>query len=204
MEPSAQSFVVDPVCGMDIDPTHSVATRSHDGETYYFCASTCRERFDAAPAVYLDRLTPASPHPSRLLYTALKTLRTHFANRRSQSDDQPPLSPLEWDIISMLGEQGACKMREVAAACETAMSTLTGVVDRLIAKDLLQRHQSTTDRRVVLVSLSETGRALYQDHLESDMQQVLTMLDALEPDEQHTFVQLMHQSVNALSHPIRL
>ncbi len=199
MKPTVPSPVHDPVCGMDIDPARAVATSTHDSTTYYFCALTCQERFDATPATYLQRLVPASPLPSRLLYSALQSLHANFANRRSQPNDQPSLPPLEWEIMSTLGEQGACKMREVATACETAMSTLTGLIDRLIAKGLVQRHHSTTDRRVVLVSHSDKGQMRYQEHLEADMQQVLTMLEALEPDEQHTFVHLMHKSVNALT-----
>ncbi len=50
--------VRDPVCGMTVDPA---ATRHHSryaGDTYHFCSSRCRERFDADPARYL------SPAPS--------------------------------------------------------------------------------------------------------------------------------------------
>ena len=44
--------VVDPVCGMKIDPTDAAATRDHDGTTIYFCSTHCAEAFDADPARY--------------------------------------------------------------------------------------------------------------------------------------------------------
>ncbi|GAB3333400.1 heavy metal translocating P-type ATPase [Marilutibacter aestuarii] len=46
--------VIDPVCGMAVDP----ATRPHgatfEGETYHFCSDRCRQKFEADPARYLD------------------------------------------------------------------------------------------------------------------------------------------------------
>lgn len=45
--------VVDPVCGMAVDPERAAAagrTSEHEGATWYFCADECKRRFDAAPA----------------------------------------------------------------------------------------------------------------------------------------------------------
>lgn len=194
-----QSIRHDPVCGMDIDAAHAAATYQHAGVTYYFCALTCHERFAAAPGHYIVSAGPPASHPSRRLYTALRTLRTRFDDTRAHPARGSLLTASEWDVLCLLGERGACRMREVASACHAAMSTMTGIVDRLVAKALVQRQHSATDRRVVLVSLTHAGRDTYQKGLEADMQLVLTMLEALEPDDQRTFVTLMHKSVHALS-----
>lgn len=42
----------DPVCGMEIDPKEAVATRVHDGRTFYFCSQNCVDQFDADPHRY--------------------------------------------------------------------------------------------------------------------------------------------------------
>ncbi|MGK2964705.1 MAG: YHS domain-containing protein [Tepidiformaceae bacterium] len=39
----------DPVCGMDIDPENAAAQAQYQGKTYYFCAESCRNEFDANP-----------------------------------------------------------------------------------------------------------------------------------------------------------
>ncbi|WP_454852380.1 YHS domain-containing protein [Promicromonospora soli] len=44
--------VVDPVCGMTIDPKTAAATREHDGVTFYFCSAGCAAAFDADPHRY--------------------------------------------------------------------------------------------------------------------------------------------------------
>jgi len=36
----------DPICGMTVDLSAPVATRSRDGQTFYFCSLRCAERFD--------------------------------------------------------------------------------------------------------------------------------------------------------------
>ncbi|VWC92206.1 heavy metal translocating P-type ATPase [Burkholderia contaminans] len=37
----------DPVCGMQIDTEKAAATEVVHGETYYFCSSSCHEKFQA-------------------------------------------------------------------------------------------------------------------------------------------------------------
>ena len=44
--------VVDPVCGMTINPETAADSREVDGVTYYFCSAHCAATFDADPARY--------------------------------------------------------------------------------------------------------------------------------------------------------
>src|SRR4051812_33650153 len=44
---------VDPVCGMTVDPRHPRGgSHAVGGETFYFCAETCRRKFAADPGKY--------------------------------------------------------------------------------------------------------------------------------------------------------
>ena len=43
----------DPVCGMAVEAAKAAAASIHDGKTYYFCASACKDAFDADPAKYV-------------------------------------------------------------------------------------------------------------------------------------------------------
>ena len=56
-DPSATPVegVVDPVCGMTIDPSDAVGHVDHKGQTYYFCAESCLEQFRENPEQFLDR-----------------------------------------------------------------------------------------------------------------------------------------------------
>ena len=45
----------DPVCGMDIDPDTAALKTDHNGQTYHFCGSKCKEKFDLNPAQYVGK-----------------------------------------------------------------------------------------------------------------------------------------------------
>jgi YHS domain-containing protein len=45
----------DPVCGMQVDEKKAAATSQYNGQTYYFCAKSCKEKFDQAPMQYLKK-----------------------------------------------------------------------------------------------------------------------------------------------------
>lgn len=53
------AIVMDPVCGMRIDPDDAVATADHDGTRYWFCSEACRDAFASDPDPARDRLTEA-------------------------------------------------------------------------------------------------------------------------------------------------
>ena len=46
--------VVDPVCGMEVDPKTTM-TAEHMGQTYHFCSAQCKEQFMQDPAKYVAK-----------------------------------------------------------------------------------------------------------------------------------------------------
>ena len=57
--------LLDPVCGMAVDPHKAAHHATHAGHDYHFCSAGCREKFVADPEHYLnkspDRVEDASP-----------------------------------------------------------------------------------------------------------------------------------------------
>src|SRR5512141_2698841 len=53
---------------------------------------------------------------------------------------------------------GECKMSDLARSTHQSAASLTGVVDRLLEKRLVERGRPTGDRRQVVVSTTERGR----------------------------------------------
>jgi len=47
--------VIDPVCGMTIDPADAAATVEHGGKTYYFCSTNCADTFSEDPDQHTDQ-----------------------------------------------------------------------------------------------------------------------------------------------------
>src|SRR5216117_1453017 len=84
----AAAKVVDPVCGMTIDPADAVGHVEYNGRTYYFCHDSCLERFRADPASFLE---PA---------------RTAPAGVRKGSDDTDYTCPMDPEVRQKT--PGAC------------------------------------------------------------------------------------------------
>jgi len=51
---SPDATAIDPVCGMTVNPLTTPHHAEHAGATYHFCAASCRTKFVANPARYLD------------------------------------------------------------------------------------------------------------------------------------------------------
>lgn len=49
----AVGTVVDPVCGMKVDPATARHKIDYGGETFYFCSERCRTKFEGDPAKYV-------------------------------------------------------------------------------------------------------------------------------------------------------
>ncbi len=45
----------DPVCGMTVKKDGAAATSEHMGKTFYFCAGSCKEKFDQDPMKYINK-----------------------------------------------------------------------------------------------------------------------------------------------------
>ncbi|HSB09745.1 MAG TPA: heavy metal-binding domain-containing protein, partial [Blastocatellia bacterium] len=57
---------IDPVCGMSVLPRSAAGSREHEGKTYYFCGTSCLERFRNDPKKYLDHPSPVQSVPVQL------------------------------------------------------------------------------------------------------------------------------------------
>jgi P-type Cu+ transporter len=61
--------VIDPVCGMTVDPHASPHRHNHHGHAYYFCSAGCRGKFAADPEKYLGPRPAEPPVPAGATYT---------------------------------------------------------------------------------------------------------------------------------------
>ena len=55
-------MAVDPVCKMTVEPVKAAAQSKYKGESYYFCAVGCKQKFDREPEKYLAGGSRAMGH----------------------------------------------------------------------------------------------------------------------------------------------
>ena len=49
---SSKNIVVDPVCGMELDPCKTDLNFAYQDKKFYFCAEGCRQAFEKNPAKF--------------------------------------------------------------------------------------------------------------------------------------------------------
>ncbi|NOJ92806.1 MarR family transcriptional regulator [Corallococcus sp. CA049B] len=90
-----------------------------------------------------------------LLYELLHTHMRNFPALAAEFD----LSPVQAHVLRQLGE-GALAMSTLAHYLSCDASNVTGLVDRLEARGLVERKSSEHDRRVKMLVLTEAGAEL--------------------------------------------
>jgi DNA-binding MarR family transcriptional regulator len=100
--------------------------------------------------------TPSRPEAIDLVATTL----LHRASRLTRQLLRAGASELSRTEAGLLGSllERPRRITELAESEALAQPTVTQLVDRLEARGLVARGRSQTDGRVVLVSISETGR----------------------------------------------
>ena len=68
--PSAgAAAVVDPVCGMTVDPAKAAHHYRHGHQVYHFCCEKCRNKFAGDPEKFLKPATETAPAPDGAVFT---------------------------------------------------------------------------------------------------------------------------------------
>ncbi|HEY0043490.1 MAG TPA: heavy metal translocating P-type ATPase [Allosphingosinicella sp.] len=92
----AAQRVIDPVCGMSVDPETTAHHHTHDGRGYHFCSGGCRAKFIGDPERYLN---PAVAEPVDVPEGAIWTCPMHPEIRQEGTGSCPicgmALEPLE-------------------------------------------------------------------------------------------------------------
>ena len=73
------------------------------------------------------------------------------------------LTPSQFDVIATLGDTDGLTCSELSAHTLVTKGTLTGVLDRLVAKGLIRRDSVKDDRRCVKIRLTEKGDTMFRN-----------------------------------------
>ena len=93
------------------------------------------------------------------------------------------ISVNDMHIIDAVGIREQKNMSTVAKVLNVTVGTLTIAVNNLVKKGYIQRMRSQEDRRVVLISLTETGEKAYHHHKDFHEKMVLAVLKGLNVEE---------------------
>ena len=100
------------------------------------------------------------------------------------------LSTQEINVLRTVGRHEGCIMSGIAERIRLSLSSVTGLIDRLVEKKLVCRDRSREDRRVVQVELTDEGRELHTSVMESQVQFARGLLKTLSAEEQDALLSL--------------
>jgi len=76
---------------------------------------------------------------------------------------QGSVSLVHLNVLALLEASGPMPMGRLAEQLDISVASITGVIDRMEARGLVERRRDSEDRRVVLVHPGKGGRKLFED-----------------------------------------
>jgi len=142
----------------------------------------------------------ASPRPETR-QQAFDDLATAFrgalaAVRRLRGRDTQrsgELSFAQYHLLFGLQQESPLSTGELAARAELTPATVTQMLDALVAMGLVDRSRSTSDRRIVMCSLTERGRNLTAERRKHFERRWRATLDAFSAEELTTAAAVVGQ-----------
>ena len=76
---------------------------------------------------------------------------------------QGSVSLVHLNILTLLEAAGPMPMGRLAEQLDISVASMTGVIDRMEARGIVERRRDSEDRRVILVHTGKGGRKLIED-----------------------------------------
>lgn len=129
---------------------------------------------------FFERLRSARPSDA---FAKLNRLNLSFSHMRA---------------LHMLACCDTLAMKDLADRLSLTPPSVTALTRRLVQTGLVQRQTHAEDSRVVLLSLTDEGRALQQQMYESQLAGMERLLEGLAPEEQEQLLALLERAVQTM------
>lgn len=107
----------------------------------------------------------------------------HLEEKAVITEEFKDITSNDMHIIEVVGLQKTKNMSTVAKELSVTVGTLTIAMNSLVKKGYVTRVRSEEDRRVVLLSLSDKGKAAYNHHKQFHQKMVEATIDRLNEEE---------------------
>lgn len=120
--------------------------------------------------------------------TSLK-VKKEFTKRLKPYD----ITPEQWALLNRLGEQDGLTQKDLSERTYKDQPNTARILDKLEKKELLKRTDNPSDRRAVLIFLTDKGR-----HVRKNIIPITTQLNkdaamGLEKEECHQLISLLNK-----------
>lgn len=122
-------------------------------------------------------------------------LQRGFVLKLSKQLAKGHLSFPQYLLLSFLSQSGELSMSDIAKRMGHTTAAATGLVDRLEKLDFVQRVHAKDDRRKIMVHATQGGQDLVMSVREDMIENLLKLLDKLEPEEQKMWVRIYEKVI---------
>jgi MarR family 2-MHQ and catechol resistance regulon transcriptional repressor len=129
---------------------------------------------DSAPRSAPARPSPAGAGRAALENDVLEELTAWSPRERHgvfRSWHRHALSLVHLNVLAVLESEGPLSMKSLAEAMDVSDASVTGIVDRMEKRGLVERRHATDDRRQVVVYLADAGAQVFRD-MESQRREI--------------------------------
>lgn len=139
------------------------------------------------------RIEPAGPRSYTLDEQVGFLMRQAYQRHAALFADRfgEDITPTQWAVVAKLAEVGECSQNLLGRMTAMDVATVKGVVERLLRRNLIATIPDADDRRRLVVSLTDEGRALFGQ--KSAVAQAISdeTLSPLSSSEQAVFISLI-------------
>jgi MarR family 2-MHQ and catechol resistance regulon transcriptional repressor len=112
----------------------------------------------------------------------LKAMRA-LAKYATAGIDETGLGFSDFGVLELLLHKGPMPVNTIGPIIDLTPGSISVAVDRLVAKGLVSRVESTEDRRVRIVTLTPRGKDLITTAFQKHSAQIKKVFSALSPEE---------------------
>ena len=131
----------------------------------------------------MDHGIPETPHVWLVMLKAMRALTRYAA----AGIEGTGLGDSDFRVLEVLLHKGPLPVNTIGPIVDLTPGSISIAVDRLVAKGLVSRVESTEDRRVRIVTLTSRGRDLIVTAFRKHAGQMKGVFSALSPEELRGF-----------------
>jgi MarR family transcriptional regulator, organic hydroperoxide resistance regulator len=144
-----------------------------------------------APSAAMRRRSSPASEAWGLMHELFHASRRRFLAVASEFE----LSPPQVRALGMLDPERPVPMSELADALHCDNSNVTGIVDRLEDRGLVERRSATHDRRVKMLAVTDRGAEL-RERLAQRLDEAPAPLARLSPEDQRALRDIMRRALD--------
>lgn len=102
-------------------------------------------------------------------------------------------------MLMIIKKEGSISVNSLRSKMDTAQSTTSEMIDRLVKLKLVVRKKHPRDQRITFCQLSQKAQRLFQEMMDRMNHYFQKMLENLDEKEQNSLIQSMENIVDLLS-----